>query len=126
MVDASIRAGPKAAGAARRLLEPVRDRVSPDRFDELLLLTTELVTNATRHAGLMPQDEIALLVSVSSDRIRVDVTDAGPGFDPAAPPLRGDGTSGWGLVLVERIADRWGVASRDPTAVWFEMDGRVR
>jgi len=38
---------------------------------------------------------------------------------PADDPLR---ASGWGLVLVEELADRWGVDRAPTTLVWFEMD----
>jgi hypothetical protein len=29
---------------------------------------------------------------------------------------------GWGLFLVEKLADRWGVARNSLTRVWFEID----
>jgi hypothetical protein len=50
------------------------------------------------------------------------VHDPGNGFELKAPsddPLR---ASGWGLVLVEELADRWGIDHDPRTRVWFEMD----
>ena len=47
--------------------------------------------------------------------------DGGAGFKPAGSEPRGaDG--GFGLFLVERMASRWGVETRDGTRVWFELD----
>ena len=61
-------------------------------------------------------------------RLRVEVTDWGPGFTRGARPSRpADAVGGWGLVLVERLADRWGVMRNSFTRVWFEIDlGRRR
>jgi anti-sigma regulatory factor (Ser/Thr protein kinase) len=53
----------------------------------------------------------------------VEVTDRGKGFDPElVPPPRRSGIGGWGLYLVDRLADRWGVDGDRATRVWFEID----
>ena len=59
-------------------------------------------------------------------RLRVSVTDAGPGFEPDldAPP-REQEMGGFGLVLVDRVSDRWGVIRNRPNVVWFELDRRT-
>ncbi len=57
----------------------------------------------------------------------VEVADGGQGFDHAlAPrprlPASEPEPSGWGLFLVEHIADRWGAVQTDgETRVWFEL-----
>jgi anti-sigma regulatory factor (Ser/Thr protein kinase) len=79
------------------------------------------VTNAIRHAGLPEGDPIGLEFSVEPGAVRVAVVDAGGGF-AEAPPDPEEGTGGWGLVLIERLSDRWGVHSTDPHSVWFEID----
>jgi hypothetical protein len=49
----------------------------------------------------------------------VAVTDAPGPFERAGPEEIG----GWGLVMVERVADRWGIVSSDrPNQVRFELD----
>jgi hypothetical protein len=49
----------------------------------------------------------------------VAVTDAPGPFERAGPEEIG----GWGLVMVERVADRWGIVSSDrPDQVRFELD----
>lgn len=92
------------------------------RLDDLRLLTSEIVTNALRHAGLTAGDSIGVAVEVSPQRVRVEVADGGPGFDPVA--LDGpaaETVGGWGLVLVEQLADAWGVIRNEPNFVWFEL-----
>ena len=47
------------------------------------LVTTELLTNSVRHAGLGPDQQIDLEVQVLPGVLRIEVTDPGPGFDHA-------------------------------------------
>ncbi len=77
---------------------------------------------SVRHAGLGPDATIGLRVDVLPERIRVEVSDPGPGFEPGgeSPSIYQD--SGWGLYLVEQVATRWGVELEDATRVWFEID----
>ena len=90
--------------------------------DDAMLLTSELVTNAVRHAGQGSEDQIELMVSVDTDLLRVSVRDRGPGFDPGAARARSE-HGGWGLDLVRRLSSRWGVdRNGDGTDVWFEID----
>ena len=86
--------------------------------DDVALLVSELVTNSVRHAGARSGEPIGLHVAAWPRRVRVEVSDPGGGFAPREPRPRADGASGWGLYLVDRLADRWGAA--DGT-VWFEM-----
>jgi anti-sigma regulatory factor (Ser/Thr protein kinase) len=83
---------------------------------------SELVTNAVRHAPREGVPEIELRLKLNPERVRVVVSDPGPGF-VAEPrlPTASEG-SGWGLYLVDRIADRWGVITKDRSEVWFEID----
>jgi anti-sigma regulatory factor (Ser/Thr protein kinase) len=90
-------------------------------LDDAMLLTSELVTNAVRHAGHTSDDPIELTVFVDSEVLRVSVRDQGPGFDPSEVPVRSD-EGGWGLNLVRRLSSRWGVTHVDDgTDVWFEI-----
>lgn len=128
-VDRSLRAGPAAPTEARQALKPLSARVDETSYDDLRLLVTELVTNSLRHGHLSAGDTIDLGVVVAPGCVRVEVHDPGVGFRSVAAreePL--EDTRGWGLYLLGRIADRWGVqrgsnAVRD-TCVWFELDLR--
>jgi anti-sigma regulatory factor (Ser/Thr protein kinase) len=116
-------AGPESAARARQALERLRGHVQPSLLETLRLLVTELVTNSVRHSGRAKDNDIDLEVDVFSNAVRVEVCDAGPGFVPEDPPTpHTDRPGGWGLCLVDRLADRWGVDARDRTRVWFEVD----
>jgi len=97
--------------------------VGRDVDREAQLLVTELVTNAVRHGGLSPGDVISLGVGLQASTLRIEVADGGPGFDPATAlePDRED-PGGWGLLLVSRLASRWGVTRGSPNVAWFEID----
>jgi anti-sigma regulatory factor (Ser/Thr protein kinase) len=117
-----LSAGPRAPGQARHALDNLSRVVSDDVLDRIRLLVSELVTNSVRHAGLEEEDRIALRVTADKRRVRVEVTDPGPGFSEDQPPPSIYQDSGWGLYLVEQIADRWGINKGRETSVWFEID----
>ena len=106
---------------ARHELESwLPDSLPEDERSTLRLLVSELVTNAIRHVNRSTQP-VELVVRIASGAIRVEVRDGGAGFKLGKPQPRGaDG--GFGLFLVERMANRWGVEARDGTRVWFELD----
>ena len=92
--------------------------------ETIRLLVTELVSNSVLHAGADDQSSIELKVQASADVVRVEVRDCGPGFEPVpTEPDRQHG-GGFGLFLVNKLADRWGVETEKPTRVWFEVDRR--
>jgi anti-sigma regulatory factor (Ser/Thr protein kinase) len=66
---------------------------------------------------------VGLHVVAEPERVRAEIVDTGRGFEPPSTgPAAGAG-SGWGLFLVEHVADRWGVDHLDGhTRVWFEID----
>lgn len=109
---------PGAAAKARRGLANLRGDLDAPLMETLRLLVTELVTNSVRHTSA---DAVMLKVLVGNAAVWTEVTDRGPGFDPGQDAPEADHT-GWGLFLVERLAERWGV-NRDGngTKVWFEL-----
>ncbi|MFJ9862821.1 ATP-binding protein [Streptomyces sp. NPDC101165] len=104
--------------ARRELRELLRHWGRPGRSEIAELLTSELVTNALVHT-----DDDAVLTAVVSPRgLRVEVRD----FVARRPHLRapdtGDDTHGRGLVLVQSLADAWGVRPHGVgKSVWFEL-----
>jgi anti-sigma regulatory factor (Ser/Thr protein kinase) len=111
--------GPKAAGTARRALGRLRIDVEPPVLETMRLLVTELIANSVKHAQTLKVD---LRVLVGRGSVVVEVDDEGPGFEPRGRAEGQDETSGWGLFLVDRMADRWGVSREGATTrVWFEL-----
>jgi anti-sigma regulatory factor (Ser/Thr protein kinase) len=114
---------PEVALTARHALDPLADLLSDDKFEDVRLVVSELVANSILHAGLSPDDRISLSVSVSGGSVRGRVCDPGPGFEaPSEPRPRADLSGGWGLPIVERLSDRWGVERDNRVCVWFEID----
>src|SRR5215212_5876313 len=112
--------GPEAIPAARQALDGLSGLVERPLWEDLRLLVTELVTNGVRHGS--ERGPVGVQVSVADERVRVEVSDAGRGFSPGQAPMpRPDGTGGWGLQLVDRVAASWGVHVNTRTCVWFEL-----
>jgi anti-sigma regulatory factor (Ser/Thr protein kinase) len=111
-----------APALARRAVD---ERVDHGFDDEatgtLLLLVTELVTNAILHAGA-PGAPVLLRIETGPARLRVEVHDRGPGFEIRGEPKPRGSRGGYGLFLVERMSSRWGVDRSEHTYVWFELD----
>jgi anti-sigma regulatory factor (Ser/Thr protein kinase) len=114
--------GPAAPAAARRVLAELAVPTQAPR-EELRLLVSELVTNSVKHAPAGPDASLDLRVGVSDGGVRVEVSDEGDGFQPSRVGPSQDLTSGWGLYLVNALADRWGAQDK-PTRVWFELRWR--
>jgi anti-sigma regulatory factor (Ser/Thr protein kinase) len=89
--------------------------------EDVLLLVTELVNNALRDARAGPDRPLRVELGYSSQLVRVVVVDGGGSFADEPALCRGD-RSGWGLFLVDRIADRRGVTrTSSGNCVWFEI-----
>jgi anti-sigma regulatory factor (Ser/Thr protein kinase) len=125
-IHVRVPAGPDGARAARQQLAGLEREVAREVLDNLRLMVSELVTNSIRHAGLAEGTRIELRVQVGRGRIRVEVSDPGPGFEPHLVTPSMYQTSGWGLYLVDQLSDRWGVIRGVSTKVWFELDRRPR
>jgi len=117
--DVELPSNAAAPAQARGALDQIAGRITPQRMRDVRLLVSELVTNAVRHAG---GEAVRLVVALKGDTLRIEVHDPGRGFEVKAPPADPLRSSGWGLVLVEELADRWGVDGDPRTRVWFEMD----
>jgi anti-sigma regulatory factor (Ser/Thr protein kinase) len=122
-VSAEVVPRPGAAAQARRALEGLGDLLPPDKLEDVRLLVSELVTNSVVHAGLASDEAITVTVTVQGRLARGEVRDRGPGFEPPQEPApKPDLAGGWGLYIVNSVADRWGVANTGSKCVWFEID----
>ena len=87
----------------------------------LVLLVSEVVSNAVRHSSGPADTKILLLATANEETVRVSVSDGGAGFTPRArdPERIGEG---YGLDLVAKVASSWGVETAGGTTVWFELE----
>ena len=122
-IDLRLAPNSESVLAARHSLDRLEGHLLPEKLEDVRLVVSELVTNSVRHAGLSPDERISLAVVISDGSVRGRVCDPGPGFEkPSAPRARTDLSGGWGLPIVERISDRWGVERNGCACVWFEID----
>jgi anti-sigma regulatory factor (Ser/Thr protein kinase) len=87
-------------------------------METLRLLVSEVVTNAVLHGGHAQPVELS---AHWNSEVRVTVCDRGSGFTPHPRTGPLDEPGGFGLYLVGRLADRWGVDTDDGTTVWFVL-----
>ena len=122
-IDLRLAPNSESVLAARHCLDRLEGHLLPEKLEDVRLVVSELVTNSVRHAGLSPDEQISLAVVISDGSVRGRVCDPGPGFEkPSEPRPRTDLSGGWGLPIVERISDRWGVERTCCACVWFEID----
>lgn len=119
-VSARFVARSPSVGAARRFTTEALAGLSSEVIDAVVLMVSELATNALVHAAA----DFELTVDVTGTAVSVEVTDAGGGF----PALRWPETSdlhGRGLHIVEELSDRWGTrvgSDGSGKTVWFTID----
>jgi anti-sigma regulatory factor (Ser/Thr protein kinase) len=116
----SIPSSPHAPARARRAIEALSGSLEPTLVEQLKLLATELVTNSCRHAAAKG-DPIAVVLALDEGVVRLSVTDTGPGFAAPEPAADPDDEAGRGLLIVDALADRWGVDRAAGARVWCEL-----
>jgi anti-sigma regulatory factor (Ser/Thr protein kinase) len=117
-LERNVQAPAIARAAISGLCEDLRLRRSLRQT--LVLLISEVVSNAVLHSSGPAEAPITVTANVTPDVFHVTVTDAGDGFTPSRrDPERVEG--GYGLYLLEKAASRWGVETTSPTTVWFEL-----
>ena len=117
----SVAGGPRAPGHARAWLQTATVWLPEELERKLVMLVSELVNNSVVHGRASERDTIEIEVRATPDGVRAQVSDAGPAFAPRGRTKGIEEPGGWGLVLVERVAQRWGVERTERTLVWFEL-----
>lgn len=116
--------GPRVAKEARDYVRAVLARddepLGDDRLGDVLLVVSELVTNAHLY-GTEADESVLVAVLTTSDRVRIEVHDRSS-RRPHQQRALGDRAGGRGLHIVDELAERWDVDDR-PTgkAVWAEV-----
>lgn len=126
LLEMSLTPRPRAPAEARKGLLTIVEKLPPDRFNDVRLLVSELVTNSVRHSGLNGgegRQTIGFRVRQRGQSLRFEVSDPGKGPDRKVRASTEDQVSGWGLQIVDRLSERWGVVrATSGSTVWFEID----
>jgi two-component sensor histidine kinase len=93
---------------------------------DAILLTSELVTNAVAHTASGTGGKVIVTVYRADTQVRVEVQDGRSEQAPVVHAVGGARESGFGLELVELIADRWGhCGGRRRRVVWFMLEWKT-
>jgi anti-sigma regulatory factor (Ser/Thr protein kinase) len=105
---------PESAGAARKLVNDHTTSLDSQQQQDAALMVSELVNNAVLHGV----GAISLRIDVKGGAVRIEVADEGN--VSVAPTPEPGAHGGWGLRIVEQLADDWGVLEGS-TKVWFRL-----
>jgi anti-sigma regulatory factor (Ser/Thr protein kinase) len=105
---------------ARRFVRArLGDAAGAADVDTAALLVSEVVTNAILHA----RSTVTMTVDVADDVVRITVRDGSP-VQPRVHAFPPTAATGRGMLLLDRLAKRWGVEADPVTGgkvVWFEV-----
>lgn len=107
--------GVSAPAIARRTVQDVLASAPNSLRAQVSLVASELVTNVLRHSTAA-EPAATLTLACDHDRVTLAVADAGLGFDPIVTRATESSVGGWGLRVLDAVADRW----------WVERDGGTR
>lgn len=101
--------------------------VSDEVVGEAELVTTELVTNALRHATPLSDRTVRIHWKARGNCVEIEVSDGGSDTEPVPAARAVWATSGRGLRIVRSIAHEWGVQRDEKqTTVWAALGGPSR
>jgi anti-sigma regulatory factor (Ser/Thr protein kinase) len=120
-LEVSLPLDARAPGAARIVVGRLRGRVPALVLEDARLVVSELVTNSVCHSDASGGAVVAVRAELTGTMVRLEVGDAGRGgvIAPRAPGLDG----GFGLNLVQRLSERWGLerVASGGTRVWAQL-----
>jgi anti-sigma regulatory factor (Ser/Thr protein kinase) len=112
---------PSSVAIARQCLssELIASGVRQSVIDDVNVITSELLSNALRHARPLPSGHVKLTWVSAGDAIEVAVSDGGAMTEPRRNHPTLSSLGGRGLGIVESLAECWGVRYEDgATTVW--------
>jgi len=111
-----------APSTARDVVEDVVAELG-SRAADARIIASELVANSVRHSDAPAARPIELEVEFDADFVKIEVCDAGSGYERDAVKRRQAGhDGGFGLLLVSELSDAWGVTGNGGTCAWALLD----
>jgi anti-sigma regulatory factor (Ser/Thr protein kinase) len=113
-------ASSSVADARHRLAADLqRWKVRRSTVDDAVLVLSELISNAIKHARPLASGKIAVSWDLGCEVVRIAVTDGGSNTRPTPVHPSASGLGGRGLSIVSSVAREWGVEDTAPgTTVW--------
>jgi anti-sigma regulatory factor (Ser/Thr protein kinase) len=114
---------PQSASAARQIARQVLGDGHP-ATQTTMLLVSELVTNSVTHSRSgEPGGKVTIALCSGPTGILIQVCDDGGPSEPCVSPISADGAEhGYGLLLVDLLAERWGtISSPDGRITWCRV-----
>ncbi|WP_347942981.1 ATP-binding protein [Sphaerisporangium sp. TRM90804] len=113
--------------ARRRLSADLETRgIFSAAVEDAVLVVSELLSNALRHAHPLPSGQIIATWEWAEDHLEVTVSDGGAATEPRAGRPALSSLGGRGLGIVEFLAERWGVRhDGDMTTVWAVLHAPI-
>ena len=106
--------------------ELMNAKVSDEVRQDAMLVISELVSNAVKHAAPLPGGEVRVRCSIGEDFVHIEITDGGAVTRPNPAVATVFALGGRGLDIVRTISREWGVIQEDDTVtVWADVP-RVR
>jgi anti-sigma regulatory factor (Ser/Thr protein kinase) len=112
----------RAPGAARHVVARDLDAFPIELVDRICVVVSELVTNSVLHAEAVDRSAVEVHVHTAPRTLRIEVCNALHPFRFHPGPPTADADAGRGLVIVDGLADRWGIDEDLETCVWAEFD----
>ena len=119
-----VQADPASAATVRhRVSAALADlHVGEELIADVALVATELVSNSIRHAAALPDGGLCIDWEVDDGAVLLRVTDGGSTTRPAMGRPGAAALDGRGLVIVDALANRWGVESDSAgVTVWAQL-----
>lgn len=117
---------PDAAFAARQAVDALSTEIDEVALSDVRLLVTELIASRVQRPAGTAAAWVELDVDLDGDKcLHIEVKDYGQRwvFEPSPFTFEPEASSGWGLYLVDRLADRWALERGEShTRIWFELD----
>ncbi len=122
-VEGRFHAAPEVPAHARQLVRSLG--LDDSTRSTVELVVSELVTNAVVHGDQGRGGDLLVALRCDGQLIRGEICSEGDAFDwdRHEPDLEEPG--GLGLMVVDQIADRWGIEQNSTSCVWFECPGCV-
>jgi anti-sigma regulatory factor (Ser/Thr protein kinase) len=96
--------------------------VAEEERDDAMLVLSELVSNAVKHAAPLAGGEVRVRWAIRADTLHIEITDGGAATRPNAVVAAVSAVGGRGLDIVRTVCRQWGVTEEmDSVTVWADV-----